>query len=243
MPEHIPPARPVIELREVSKIYQLGSEEVPALKDISIAVNKGEFVALLGPSGSGKSTLMNLVGCLSLPTHGTILLEGKDIANYDENELAQIRGKKIGFIFQKFHLISTLTALQNVMLPMTFQGRVQEEREQRARESLAFVGLAHRLNHKANELSGGEQQRVAIARALSNDPEIILADEPTGNLDSKTGKKILEILRGLHKQGRTIILITHDQEISSYAERRLSLKDGHLLEGSFVQSRRKKYAA
>ena len=221
----------VIELKDVSKTYQLGSEKVHALKDITIVVKKGEFVALTGPSGSGKSTLMNLVGCLSLPTDGGIFLEGVNIAHYGENQLAQIRGKKIGFVFQKFHLIPTLTALQNVMLPLLFPKVAAAERIKRATENLAFVGLDHRMTHKPNELSGGEQQRVAIARALANDPEIILADEPTGNLDSKTGKMIMYLLRGLHKKGKTIVLITHDLELASYAERIIRLKDGSIIRG------------
>lgn len=216
----------LIQLEKVWKNYKMGSETVHALRNIDLSINQNEFVVIVGPSGSGKSTLMNLVGCLDIPSAGTIKLDQKDISKLSDNNLAVLRGKKIGFVFQKFNLIANITALQNVMLPMIFQGKSKEKRLEKARELLTFVGLQHRLTHKPNELSGGEQQRVAIARALANDPEVILADEPTGNLDSITGKKIMDLFQSLHKNGKTIIFVTHDNELTKYAQKIVTIKDG-----------------
>ena len=221
--------QPIIELRNVWKIYQLGEVAVPAVKDVSLKIHKGEYVVILGPSGSGKSTMMNLVGALDVPSKGEILLDGKDIGKMTESELAQLRGKKIGFVFQQFNLIPSLNATQNVELPMMFYGAPPGHRFERAQMLLTQVGLSHRLTHLPTKLSGGEQQRVAIARALSNDPEVILADEPTGNLDSVTGLHIMEMLDKLHKQGKTIIMVTHDVEKVKHAERVIELKDGKIL--------------
>lgn len=220
----------VIEIDDVWKIYKMGLVDVPALKGLNLEVQEQEFLAIMGPSGSGKSTAMNIIGCLDIPTKGKVLLDNKNIAKMPESSLAQIRGKKIGFIFQHFNLVPTLTALENVMLPMTFQNVPEEEQKKKALELLKLVGLEHRADHHPSEMSGGEQQRVAIARALSNDPEIILADEPTGNLDSKTGEKIMQLLVELHqKEKKTIIVITHDADIAAYAKRRLILKDGKFI--------------
>ncbi len=219
----------LIELKEVFKYYFMGDNVVKAVDGISMKVNEGEFVAIMGPSGSGKSTSMNLVGSLDVPTKGRIFLDGEDISTFSESELAQLRGKKIGFIFQSFNLIPNLTAKENVMLPMTFQGVSQEEREIRAEKLLDLVELKDRLNHYPSELSGGQRQRVAIARALSNNPEVILADEPTGNLDTKTGEIVMLFLDKLHKEGRTIIMITHEPELAEYhAEVVYSLLDGKI---------------
>lgn len=221
---------PVIELRDVWKIYQMGAVQVPALKGMNLKINKHEFVAIMGASGSGKSTGMNMIGCLDLPTKGTVLLDGYDISKLTESSLAQIRGRKIGFIFQTFNLISSLTALENVMLPLLFQDVFSDhQKENRAKTILDKVGLSQRYNHKPSELSGGERQRVAIARALINNPEIILADEPTGNLDSRTGKEILDLIRNLHKEGKTIILVTHDSLIARYAQRIIKISDGQVI--------------
>ncbi len=218
----------IIKLDKVSKTYEMGEETINAAWDINLTINKGDFVAITGPSGSGKSTMMNLVGALDLASEGEIYLDKIDIEHLEESELAQIRGKKIGFIFQTFNLIPTLNALDNVSLPMLFQGVDKEERDDRARELLEKVGLGHRLTHLPNELSGGERQRVAIARALANNPEIILADEPTGNLDSKTGQEILSMFEKLNKEGKTIIVVTHDKEIAKKAKKIVKLKDGRV---------------
>ncbi len=216
-----------IELKNVSKFYHMGDTIVKAVDDISLTIKHGDFVAIMGPSGSGKSTSMNLVGALDTPTTGTIFLDGHDIAYLEESELAQLRGKKIGFIFQSFNLIPNLTAKENIMLPMLFQGVDQDMKEQRADELLALVDLADRADHYPNQLSGGEQQRVAIARALANNPDIILADEPTGNLDTKTGEKVLHFLDKLHKQGKTLIMVTHDSHLAQeHAHIIYWLKDG-----------------
>ncbi len=228
--------RPVIRITNVSRIFHVGDSEVHALRDLDVEVHEGEFVSIMGPSGSGKSTAVNMVGCLDIPTKGQIYLDGKNIANLEESELAQIRGKKIGFIFQKFNLVSTLTALENVALPMLFQGMPTEERQKKARKLLELVGLGHRVNHRPPELSGGQQQRVAIARALANDPQVILADEPTGNLDSKTGVKILEFLDKLHREGKTIIMVTHDADLAKYADRVLYLKDGAIVDNKKMKN-------
>jgi putative ABC transport system ATP-binding protein len=217
----------VIRLENVCKKYVMGAVEVIALCGVDIDIQKGEFVAIQGPSGSGKSTAMNMVGCLDVPTEGRIFLEHHDISHLAESDLAQIRGRKIGFIFQQFNLIPTLTALENVMLPMIFQNTTREERFQKATELLKLVDLGDRMNHKPSEMSGGQQQRVAIARSLANDPEVILADEPTGNLDSKTGTNVMEFLQKLHREkGKTIIMVTHDSNLAKYADRIIYLKDG-----------------
>ena len=218
----------IIQLKNVHKDYEIGDSIVSAVESVDLNIKKGDFVAIVGVSGSGKSTLMNLVGALDLATEGDIFLDNQNIEHLEESELAQIRGKKIGFIFQTFNLIPTLTALENVMLPMTFQGYELEEKKQRATGLLEQVGLGDRMTHLPNELSGGQRQRVAIARALANDPDIILADEPTGNLDSKTGKEILDMFIDLNKKGKTIIVVTHDLEIAKKAKRIIRLKDGRI---------------
>jgi putative ABC transport system ATP-binding protein len=220
----------MIELKNVHKVYPMGEVSVPALRGINLTIHPGEFVAIMGPSGSGKSTLMHLLGCLDLPSDGVVQLDGKDITTLDEDTLAQIRGKKVGFVFQTFNLIPTLTAQENVELPLFFQGFRAKKRRARAAELLRKVGLDGRLHHKPAQLSGGERQRVAIARALANDPEIILADEPTGNLDSESGKAILELLAQLHREGKTIILVTHNPEAAAYAQRIVRIRDGRLVE-------------
>ncbi|MEK6910247.1 MAG: ABC transporter ATP-binding protein [Nanoarchaeota archaeon] len=217
----------VITLKNVSKHYEMGENIVKALDGIDISVEKGDFVAIMGPSGSGKSTGMNLIGSLDLPSTGSIYLEGRDISHLEESELAQIRGKKIGFIFQSFNLIPNLTAKENVALPMLFQDMSEEDREERALKLLKMVELDDRADHYPNQLSGGQQQRVAIARSLANDPEVILADEPTGNLDTKTGEKVMNFLEEFNKQGKTIIIITHDPEKAlAHAKTIYWIKDG-----------------
>lgn len=220
----------IIKLENVNKTYQIGDVQVPALNGVSLEVRQGEFLAITGASGSGKSTMMNLVGCLDKPTKGDIYLGNKDISSLSESNLAEIRGRKIGFIFQQFNLIPTITALENVILPMEFQNNTStNETKERAKKLLELVGLKNRLNHKPTELSGGEQQRVAIARSLANNPDVILADEPTGNLDSKTGEYIINFLCKLHKQEKkTIIMVTHDTKLVKYAERIIILKDGKI---------------
>ena len=221
----------IIQLNNIWKVYQMGQVEVPALRGVSLAVKKGEFLSIRGRSGSGKSTLVNMVGCLDTPTKGHVLLEGHDIEKLTESRLAQIRGKKIGFIFQQFNLINTLSALENVMLPMIFQEMNKENRFKRGRKLLQLVELSERMHHKPTELSGGQQQRVAIARALANDPEVILADEPTGNLDTKTGNIVVDFLKKLHKKGKTIIMVTHDDYLSRVAQRKITLEDGMVVGG------------
>jgi putative ABC transport system ATP-binding protein len=217
----------IIELKDVWKIYQMGQVDVPALRGVDLKISKGEFVAIVGPSGSGKSTMMNLVGCLDLPTKGGIYLDGHNIANLDESKLAQIRGQKIGFVFQQFNLIPNLTALENVMLPLAFQGIDDDIAEKKALKLLNLVGLGDRVRHLPTQLSGGQMQRVSIARALANDPEVILADEPTGNLDSTTGRFIMDFLGKIHKgDSKTIIMVTHDLNLSKAAEKVVHIKDG-----------------
>ncbi len=218
--------KPIIELNDVKKIYRMGEVDVPALNGVSLKIKQGEFIAIMGPSGSGKSTLMNMVGCLDVPTQGKIFLDGKDISKMSESGLAQIRGKKIGFVFQKFNLLSTLTALENVTMPMMFQNVDENVRRKKGVELLDLVGLEKRSSHKPSELSGGQQQRVAIARSLANDPEVILADEPTGNLDTKTGRDIMVMLKKLHNDGKTIIMVTHDPDVGKHAKRIVLIKDG-----------------
>jgi len=220
----------LIELDDVWKIYQMGEVEVPALRGLNFKVKEGEFVSIIGPSGSGKSTAMNMIGVLDFPSKGKIYLEGKDITRLSESDLAQIRGKKIGFIFQQFNLINTLSAIENVMLPMIFQDIDEDARVKKATELLEMVELGKRLHHKPTELSGGQQQRVAIARALANDPDVILADEPTGNLDSKTGTNVLGFLKKLNREkGKTVVMVTHDDKLAMEAERIERLMDGTMM--------------
>ena len=217
----------LIELRGVSKYYQMGETTVKAVDGISLKIREGEFVAIMGPSGSGKSTSMNLVGSLDTPTKGKIFLDGNNISDLEESDLAQIRGKKIGFIFQSFNLIPNLTVKENVMLPMMFQGIEKEDRENISGKLLEKVDLENRGDHYPNQISGGQMQRVAIARALANDPEVILADEPTGNLDTKTGEKVMDFLKKLNSEGKTIIMVTHEPELAeAYAQKVYWLKDG-----------------
>ncbi|MEK6896325.1 MAG: ABC transporter ATP-binding protein [Nanoarchaeota archaeon] len=217
----------LIALRGVAKYYEMGDNVVKALDNINIKIEQGDFVAIMGPSGSGKSTAMNLVGSLDIPTKGEIRLHDRNISYLSESELAQLRGKKVGFIFQSFNLINNLTAKENVMLPMLFQNVSREEREKKAEDILRLVELDERMGHYPNQLSGGQQQRVAIARALANNPDIILADEPTGNLDTKTGARVLDFLEKLHQQGKTIIMVTHDSTLAqSHARKIYWLRDG-----------------
>ena len=219
----------IIRLDNISKTYQMGNSQIKAVCDASLIIKKGEFVAIVGPSGSGKSTMMNMVGALDLASKGDIYLDNINIEKVSESQLAQIRGKRIGFIFQTFNLIPTLNAVENVALPMTFQNIPRSVRMERAKELLKEVKLENRMFHLPNELSGGERQRVAIARALANDPEVILADEPTGNLDSKTGEEIINMFIDLNKKGRTIIMITHDHNVAKRAQRIIRIKDGMIV--------------
>lgn len=216
----------MISISQVTKHYRMGDVVVKALDGISFEIAEGEFVAIVGPSGSGKSTLMNILGCLDVVTDGIYRLNQKKIKDYDENDLAEIRNTSIGFVFQQFNLLPSFTALENVMVPLTYARVHRKEREQKAKQLLTQVGLGDRIYHKPTELSGGQQQRVSIARALANDPDIILADEPTGALDSRTGQEVLNLLSSLNKQGKTIIIITHDMAIAQYAHRIIRLKDG-----------------
>lgn len=218
----------MIELKNIFKIYKLGDNDVYALNDVSLSIDEHEFVSIIGPSGSGKSTLMNILGCLDVPTRGEYLLDGKDISKKTDDELAEIRNKTIGFVFQGFNLLPKLNALENVELPLIYQNISSKERRERAKKALESVGLGERIYHKPTELSGGQQQRVAIARALITNPPIILADEPTGNLDSKSGKEVMEIFKELHKNGNTIILITHDSDVAAQAKRIVKIQDGQI---------------
>ena len=218
----------IIKLDNVHKDYRMGDSVVQAVQGINLEIKKGDFIVIIGPSGSGKSTMMNMVGALDLATEGDIFLDGQNIEHLEESELAQIRGKKIGFVFQTFNLIPTLTALENIALPMIFQGIDKYERTVRAEKILENVKLSHRRNHLPNELSGGERQRVAIGRALANDPEVILADEPTGNLDTKTGAEIMKLFKDLNKKGTTIILVTHDTNLLNHAQKILKITDGKI---------------
>ena len=216
----------IIHTNGISKIYHMGSETIHALQSISISIDRGEYVAFMGPSGSGKSTLMNIIGCLDTPTAGTYVLNNKDVNDLSENELAEIRNKEIGFVFQTFNLLPRASSLENVALPLVYAGYGKSERDEKAFKTLQSVGLADRAGHKPNELSGGQRQRVAIARALVNDPSIILADEPTGNLDSKTSYDIMDLFQELHDKGNTIIMVTHEDDIAHYAHRIVRLRDG-----------------
>jgi len=219
---------PLVEIRNVSKIYHLGGEEIRALDDVSLDIESGEFISIIGPSGSGKSTLMQIVGCLDTPSKGTIKLDGTMIQDASQRQLASIRNRKIGFVFQFFNLLPKLTVFQNVELPMVYGGVSGRERRERVFKALELVDLANRSKHRPSQLSGGQQQRVAIARALVNDPKIIFADEPTGNLDSHTGELILQLFRKLSTEGRTIILVTHDPEIAALTPRRIEIRDGKI---------------
>ncbi|MBQ9625424.1 MAG: ABC transporter ATP-binding protein [Clostridia bacterium] len=220
----------MISMNNISKIYEIGGEEVRALDGASLHIRQGEFVSIIGPSGSGKSTLMNIMGCLDVADSGEYLLDGQQIENYSENELAKIRNKKIGFIFQSFNLLNKLTAANNVELPLIYQGIKANERKERVEKALKLVELWERRSHKPTELSGGQQQRVAVARALATHPSILLADEPTGNLDSKTGAEIINLFHQLHKEGKTIVLITHDNDVAKQAKRIITIKDGQVKE-------------
>ena len=219
-------AKEIIRLEKISRHYVVGTEIVKALQEIDISINKNEFVAMMGPSGSGKSTLMNVLGCLDTPTSGHYYLNGLDVSKMTDNELAEVRNKEIGFIFQTFNLLPRSTALENVMLPLIYAGVSKRERIRRAEEALASVQLADRMHHKPNELSGGQRQRVAVARALVNKPSLILADEPTGNLDSKTSVEIIGLLEEIHRLGNTIVLVTHEEDIAEHAHRIIRLRDG-----------------
>lgn len=220
----------IIDIDSLTKIYQTGKTEFKALNNVSLKIQKGDFVSIMGPSGSGKSTLMNIIGCLDRPTSGTIIIDGENISSVGDNQLAEIRGRKIGFIFQKFNLMPTMSALKNIALPMVFLGSSKSEREQRASDLLNKVGLTNWATHRPSELSGGQQQRIAIARALTNNPSIILADEPTGNLDTKTGDQIMEMLVSLNKEGKTILLVTHEASLKRFANRIVNMIDGKISE-------------
>ena len=218
----------LIDIRDIAKVYQMGEEKVPALAGVSLGVERGEYVAIMGPSGSGKSTLMNLIGCLDTPTSGSYVLNGKEVARMTDDELAAIRNQEIGFVFQTFNLLPRTSALQQVELPLVYGGVSKKDRRERAVRALTAVGLSDRMNHTPNEMSGGQRQRVAVARALINDPSILLADEPTGNLDSQTGNEIMALFGELNSRGNTIVLVTHEEDIAAHARRIVRLKDGKI---------------
>jgi len=227
----------IINIEHIAKIYTVGSEEVHALADVSLRIDKNEYVAIMGPSGSGKSTLMNMLGCLDTPTSGLYLFKENNVSEMNDNDLARIRNKEIGFVFQTFNLLARSSALHNVELPLIYAGIPSEERKERATQALLSVGLGDRMHHKPNELSGGQRQRVAIARALVTKPAIILADEPTGNLDTKTGEDIMGLFAHLHDQGNTIILVTHEEYIAEHAKRIIRIRDGYIERDEFVTNR------
>jgi putative ABC transport system ATP-binding protein len=218
----------LIETVDLWKTYVMGEEEIHALRGVSIQIERGEYVAIMGPSGSGKSTLMNLIGCLDTPSKGSYLLNNKQVSQMNDNELARIRNEEIGFVFQTFNLLPRATALHNVELPLVYAGVAAKDRQERAKAALDKVELAHRMTHRPNELSGGQRQRVAIARALVNNPSILLADEPTGNLDSKTGTEIMALFERLHKSGNTIVLVTHEADVAAFAYRTIQIRDGQV---------------
>ena len=221
-------SEPLIKVRDLAKIYQIGTQEVQALRSVDLDIQKNEYVALMGPSGSGKSTLMNILGCLDTPTRGNYFLNGEDVSKKEDDELAEVRNREIGFVFQTFNLLPRYSSLENVALPLIYKGVGKAERLERAREVLAQVGLEDRMDHKPNELSGGQRQRVAVARAMVNKPSIILADEPTGNLDTKTSYEIMALLDDIHRLGNTIILVTHEEDIAQHAKRIVRLRDGKI---------------
>jgi putative ABC transport system ATP-binding protein len=216
----------LIEIKNITKLYEMGEEKLYALRGVDLAIEKNEYVAIMGPSGSGKSTLMNIIGCLDTPTSGDYILNGKDVHEMDDDELAEIRNREIGFVFQTFNLLPRSNALHNVELPLIYSGLSKSERMRRAEEALVNVGLSDRMTHKPNELSGGQRQRVAVARALINNPSIILADEPTGNLDTKTGEEIMALIKELNNKGNTIIIVTHEEDIAKHAKRIVKIRDG-----------------
>ena len=226
---------PLITIKDIGRKYVIGSEVIHALKSVSLTINKGEFVALMGPSGSGKSTLMNILGCLDTPTKGEYILNGINVSHMTDNELAEVRNSEIGFVFQTFNLLPRNTALDNVALPLIYAGISKETRQQRAKQALENVGLGNRTDHRPNELSGGQRQRVAVARALINDPSIILADEPTGNLDTKTSIEIMGLIEDIHAKGNTIILVTHEEDIALHAHRIVRMRDG-LIENDYANT-------
>jgi len=226
---------PLITIKDIGRKYVIGSEVIHALKSVSLSINKGEFVALMGPSGSGKSTLMNILGCLDTPTHGEYILNGINVSHMTDNELAEVRNSEIGFVFQTFNLLPRNSALDNVALPLIYSGVNKQDRMERAKKALENVGLGNRIDHRPNELSGGQRQRVAVARALINNPSIILADEPTGNLDTKTSIEIMGLIEDIHSKGNTIILVTHEEDIAQHAHRIVRMRDG-LIEKDYLNT-------
>lgn len=224
----------VIELKDITRHFKIGEVEVQALRGVNLIINRGEYVALMGPSGSGKSTLMNILGCLDTPTSGSYVLNNNNVSNLSDDELAEIRNKEIGFVFQTFNLLARSTALDNVALPLVYAGKSKKDRIQRAKDVLSNVGLSDRITHKPNELSGGQRQRVAIARALVNDPSIILADEPTGNLDTKTSYEIMELMEEIHQKGNTVVIVTHEEDIARRAKRIVRMRDGKIESDTIV---------